>query len=436
MRRALQSTAAMAMRERQRRLEAEEGGAGEGADRADRDGPAVELQRESLPAGHERDHGQQSDQVLRAAVGEAEDAGHEAAQADRDDEREERRGQRHEAGPCGGMWPLLRLLFPGPHGLDGRHVDLEQLRPSVARLVGHGREPRLAVRREQHRLRAGGEHAVAALELRAVHGEVGLVDDLVGVGAVVGIDGDADGDGRADRLARGLHLEALLGDRAPDALGDVEGLLRRRLRQEDGELLTAEARRDVRVAQMAAEDVGDALQDGVACEMPVRVVDVAEEVEVGHDHRQGRAGPLRARELLAQRAGEVAGVEEPRLGVDTRLLLERRDAQRAVDQQQRCDGRREQERIRVPERGERHAQHGEDEVRREALDREETGAAQRVPAREVQHRCEQEVVRSRRRRPRRRGRRARTRAPARGRRCAPARPPPTPPGRSACGWRC
>ena len=100
----------------------------------------------------------------------------------------------------------------------------------------------------------------------------------------------------------------------------------------------------------------------------------------------------RALELLAQCAGEVAGVEESGLGVHPRLLLERRDAQRAVDQQQRCDGRREQERIQVPERGERHAQHGEDEVRREALDREEAGAAQRVPAREVQHGCEQEVI--------------------------------------------
>ena len=74
------------MRERQRGLEAEERGPGESADRADRDRAAVELQRESLPAGHERDHGQQADQVLGAAVGEAEDSGGEAAQADGDNE--------------------------------------------------------------------------------------------------------------------------------------------------------------------------------------------------------------------------------------------------------------------------------------------------------------------------------------------------------------
>ena len=115
-----------------------------------------------------------------------------------------------------------------------------------------------------------------------------------------GIDGHADRDGRADRLAGRLHLEALLGDRAPDALGDLERLLRRRLRQEDGELLAAEARGDVVVAQLPVEDVGDALEDGVAGEMAVRVVDVPEEVEVGHDH--GDIGARSARRARAPRA--------------------------------------------------------------------------------------------------------------------------------------
>ncbi len=218
------------------------------------------------------------------------------------------------------------------------------------------------------------------------------MDDLVGVGAVVGIEGHADRDGGADRLAGRLHLEALLGDGAPDALGDVERLLRPRIRQEDGELLPAEARRDVRVAQVAVEDVCDALQHRVARQVPVGVVDVPEQVEVGHDHRQRRARPLRATELLPQRTGEMAGVEEAGLGIDARLLLEGRDAERAVDQEQWRHGGREQERVPVPQPRERNAQHREHEIRREALHREEARAAQRVPAREMQHRGEQEVV--------------------------------------------
>ena len=115
-----------------------------------------------------------------------------------------------------------------------------------------------------------------------------------------------------------------LGDGAPDALGDLERLLRRRLGQEDAELLAAEARRHVVVAQLGAEDLGDALQHRVAGEVAVGVVDVAQQVEVGHDQRQRPVEPLRAAELLGQRRGEVAGVEEARLRVDARLRLELR----------------------------------------------------------------------------------------------------------------
>ena len=66
--------------------------------------------------------------------------------------------------------------------------------------------------------------------------------------------GDADRDGRADRLARGLDVERALGDRAADPLGDLERLLERRLGQEDAELLAAEAGGDVVVAELRAED--------------------------------------------------------------------------------------------------------------------------------------------------------------------------------------
>ena len=129
----------------------------------------------------------------------------------------------------------------------------------VARL-GHRCKAGLAVVRHSQRLGGGVEHAVPALELRAVDGEVGLVDQLVGVVPVTRIRGDADRDRRADRLARGLDVEGALGDLLADALRDLERLLGARLGEKDAELLSAEARRDVVVAQMRAEDVGDALR--------------------------------------------------------------------------------------------------------------------------------------------------------------------------------
>ena len=76
------------------------------------------------------------------------------------------------------------------------------------------------------------------------------MDELVRVGAVLRVAGDAEGDRRADRLARRLDLEALVGDGPADALGDLERLLRRRLGQEDRELLAAEAGGDVGVAEL------------------------------------------------------------------------------------------------------------------------------------------------------------------------------------------
>src|SRR6266508_996434 len=81
--------------------------------------------------------------------------------------------------------------------------------------------------------------------------------------------------------------------------------------------------------------ISSACSGGVAGEVAVGVVDVAQEVEVGHDQRQGAFEALGAAELLVQRRGEVAGVEEAGLGVDARLGLQGRDAEGAVNQDER-----------------------------------------------------------------------------------------------------
>ena len=286
------------------------------------------------------------------------------------------------------------------HGVRPRMSALElrnalgrrRQRDDVVAVLRHRDEPALALLGHQQRLGARIEHAVAALELGAVDGQVGLVDQLVGVGAVAREAGDADRDRRPDRLARGLDVVRARRDRAADPLGDLEGLLRRRLGQQDRELLAAEARRHVVVAQVRAEHFRDALQHRVAREVAVGVVDVAQQVEVRHHQRQRPFEALGAQQLLVQREREVPRVEETRLRVDARLLLQLRDAQRAVDQQQRGDRERDQPGVRAPERRHRDAEHGEHEVGREAREREEARLAQRVPAREVEHRGHQQVV--------------------------------------------
>ena len=123
----------------------------------------------------------------------------------------------------------------GRAGLDrGREWD------DVLAVLRHRHESSLPLLRQEQGLRARVENAVAPLELCAVDREVGLMNQLIGVRAVAREAGDADRDGRPDRLARGLDVERARGNRAPDPLGDLEGLFGRRLRQQNRELLAAE----------------------------------------------------------------------------------------------------------------------------------------------------------------------------------------------------
>ena len=212
------------------------------------------------------------------------------------------------------------------------------------------------------------EDAVASLELCAVDREVCLMDELIHVVAVTGEARDAHRDGRADRFARRLDVEHLRSDRTADAVGYLERLRRGGLGQQDRELLAAEPCGHVVVAELLAEDVGDAAEHGVTCQMAVGVVDVAKQVEVGHDQRHRPLEPLGAAQLLVHHRREVAGVVEAGLRVDSRLGLELGNRERAVDEQKRRERERDQPRVQVPERSDREAERGEDEVGREALE--------------------------------------------------------------------
>ena len=108
----------------------------------------------------------------------------------------------------------------------------------------------------------------------------------------------------------------------------------------------------------------------------------------------GRSNRSRPRELVAQLGREVAGVEEPRLRVDARLLLERGHVQRAVDEDERARPRRgSASGSQSQKRRERHAEEREDQVGREALEGEEVALADRRAVGDVHHRREQDVVR-------------------------------------------
>ena len=218
------------------------------------------------------------------------------------------------------------------------------------------------------------------------------MDEGARLEAVTGIAGDTHRDRRVHRLCRGLDLERARRDDATDAVGDLERLLDRRAGQEDTELLPAEAGSQIVLAQLAPEDVRDTRQDGVAGQMAVGVVDLAQQVEVGHDHRERLAAALSATELVPEDGGEVAGVVQACLDVDAGLCLERGNAQAAVDEHERRQHEEDQPAIVVPRVGHGEAERGKHDVRREVLDGEQPAGAEAVPAGEKEHRREQKMI--------------------------------------------
>src|SRR5512143_3654794 len=104
---------------------------------------------------------------------------------------------------------------------------------------------------------SGGGDAVLAAELDAVHRAVGGAEEGFGVGGVVREGGDADarregGDVRVHAVRRGAGS-----DRGTDALGDLEGGGRRRVREDDDELVAAESDAGVAGAEHFRDEPAD-----------------------------------------------------------------------------------------------------------------------------------------------------------------------------------
>ena len=129
---------------------------------------------------------------------------------------------------------------------------------------------------------------VAAFALGAIEREVGILEELRRVGAVVRRNGDADGNADDDLVA--LDLVGLA-DQADQALGKIDGLLPMvgvDLLQ-DGEFVAAEPADRVALAHRPLQAPRDGLQQRVADRMAERVVDRLELVEVEHEDREAFA---------------------------------------------------------------------------------------------------------------------------------------------------
>ena len=195
-----------------------------------------------------------------------------------------------------------RLERRGPLAVQDRQVDDLELVP----LEGHPQ----AVE-EQHALEGAlahlrGEEAVGVLAflLRPVHREVGVAQQRVGVGAVVGVDADARARAERDLVVVGPAGPGEAVEEPPGHEGGVVGP--GQVLHEDGELVAPDAGHEVGAARPGAQALGHRLQHRVAGGVAEPVVHRLEAVEVDEDEGAARALPPRARERALQ------GVEEER----------------------------------------------------------------------------------------------------------------------------
>ena len=189
--------------------------------------------------------------------------------------------------------------------------------------------------------------------LGLVHGDVGALHEHVDVLAVLGEGRDADAGAELQAHAGDVEV---LGDGAPDGGRDGDAGGRRLDRaQEDRELVAAEARDGVVLAQQAREALADLAQHLVAVVVAEGVVDLLEAIEVEQHHRDAGPGAPGARDrVLGARAEEDAVGQTGQRVVQGEALGDERLAAGALDGDHGQGQQRQQHRRRVErEDGER-----------------------------------------------------------------------------------
>ena len=112
-------------------------------------------------------------------------------------------------------------------------------------------------------------------------------------------------------------------DRFEDLVRDLESVLvGGQARDQHRELVAAQARHGVPLADAAAQPLGHSPQQLVAGRVPERVVDDLESVEVEKEHREPLGQPGRLRDRHREPVVEEEAIGEPRQGVVKRQALD------------------------------------------------------------------------------------------------------------------
>ncbi len=184
----------------------------------------------------------------------------------------------------------------------------------------------------------GFEHAVAALSLsfRLIHRGVRMAEEPICLDVLTVSQGDANAG--SDRNAAVPKPER--GEQCIEhPLGDQSSLVRSvEIVNQDRELVTAETRDRVEIAQVRVETVSDCDQECVTGKVAEAVVHVLEAVEVNHHHRDVSTDPHSSAEGMFEPVVEQCPVRQTGERVVRRLVADLVQGTRPHDRRQQDPG--------------------------------------------------------------------------------------------------
>jgi hypothetical protein len=190
--------------------------------------------------------------------------------------------------PVLGVAPAHERLHAGERAVQARLGLVAQLELARRDAVAQLADQRQALAAVGVALGPVGPDA-GPLALGGVHGDVGVLEQPRGRRPVLGMQGHAD-------AGLDAHRHPVEHERRVQAVAQAPGDRHGRLGfdgpgEQDGELVTAEARQQVVRAQRRLQPRADALQQQVAHVMAERVVELLEAVEVEQQERQRPSAP-------------------------------------------------------------------------------------------------------------------------------------------------
>ncbi len=161
-------------------------------------------------------------------------------------------------------------------------------------------------------------HAAAALLLRDVARGVRGAEHALGRAAVLADLDEAHADADVEHAV--LPCELVARDGLANVVGDLPRFVERAAREQHRELVAADARDGVRIAQALLQQRGDLAQQVVAGDVPARVVDELEPVEIEVADHVTDAFAARGVERRLEPPLELRAVDEARQRIVARLV--------------------------------------------------------------------------------------------------------------------